>query len=78
MHKLVSAFSQNRTDEVRVQLIELKGQDCVDIRVFTALREGQDKIPTGKGLSVNLSHFNDLKRSIAELENVLKENHLLP
>jgi hypothetical protein len=47
------------------------------LRVYTSLREGEEKIPTGKGLSVNVSHFGELKKAILEVETVLRESHLL-
>ncbi|HTL71410.1 MAG TPA: transcriptional coactivator p15/PC4 family protein [Candidatus Eisenbacteria bacterium] len=77
MNKLVSTFPKNKFEEIRVQVKEFKGYDLVDIRVYTALKEGEDKIPTGKGLSVNVSHFLELKKAILETEAVLRENNLL-
>jgi hypothetical protein len=77
MNKLVSTFPKNKFEEVRVQVKEFKGYDLVDLRVYTALKEGEEKIPTGKGLSVNVSHFMELKKAILELEVVLRENNLL-
>lgn len=77
MNKLVSAFSKNQFEEVRVQVKEFKGCDLVDLRVYTSLKEGEEKIPTGKGLSVNVSHFGELKKAVLELEAVLRENNLL-
>ena len=77
MDKLVASFQKNKFEEVRVQIKEFKGYDLLDIRVYTALKETDEKIPTGKGLSINVSHFHDLKKAILEAEGVLRENHLL-
>ncbi len=77
MDKLVCSFQKNKFEEVRVQVKEFKGYDLLDIRVYTAPKEGDEKIPTGKGLSINVSHFMDLKKSILEAEKVLRENNLL-
>lgn len=77
MDKLIASFQKNKFEEVRVSVKEFKGYDLLDIRVYTALKDGEDKIPTGKGLSVNVSHFQELKQSILEAEKVLRENHLL-
>lgn len=77
MNKLVATFPKNKFEEVRVQVKEFKGYDLVDLRVYTSLKEGEEKIPTGKGLSVNVSHFLELKKAILELETVLRENNLL-
>ena len=77
MDKLIASFQKNKFEEVRVQIKEFKGYDLLDIRVYTTLKETEDKIPTGKGLSINVSHFQDLKKAILEAEGVLRENHLL-
>ena len=77
MDKLIASFQKNKFEEVRVQVKEFKGYDLLDIRVYTTLKETEDKIPTGKGLSINVSHFHDLKKAILEAEDVLRENHLL-
>ena len=77
MEKLIASFQKNKFEEVRVQIKEFKGYDLLDIRVYTTLKESEDKIPTGKGLSLNVSHFQDLKKAILLAEAVLRENDLL-
>jgi len=77
MNKLVACFPKNKFEEVRVQVKEFKGYDLLDIRVYTSLKDSDEKIPTGKGLSINVSHFFELKKGILEAETVLKENGLL-
>lgn len=77
MNKLIYTFTKNKFEEVQVQVKEFKGYDLLDIRVYTAPKEGDEKIPTGKGLSINVSHFMDLKKGILEAEKVLRENSLL-
>ena len=77
MNKLVATFPKNKFEEVRVQVKEFKGYDLVVLRVYTSIKEGEEKIPTGKGLSVNVSHFGELKKAILEMEVVLRENNLL-
>lgn len=77
MDKLVASFPKNKFEEIRVQIKEYKGYDLVDIRVYTSLKDSEEKIPTGKGLSVNVSHFDELKKAILEAEKVLRDNNLL-
>ncbi|MBI3315688.1 MAG: transcriptional coactivator p15/PC4 family protein [Candidatus Omnitrophica bacterium] len=77
MDVLIASFPKNKFEEVRVQVKEFKGYDLLDLRVYTALKDGEEKIPTGKGLSLNVSHFQELKRAVLEAERVLKENHLI-
>lgn len=77
MDKCVATFPKNKFEEIRVQVKEFKGYDLVDIRVFAASKDGEEKVPTGKGVSINVSHFLDLKRAVLETENVLRSHNLL-
>ena len=77
MDELIAVFPKNKFEEIRVQVKEFKGYDLVDIRVFAGSREGEDKEPTGKGISVNVSHFMDLKKAILKTEEVLRKHDLL-
>lgn len=77
MDLLVSSFPKNKFEEIRVQVKEFKGYDLVDIRVFAGSKEGEDKVPTGKGISINVSHFMDLKNAILKTEEVLRKHELL-
>jgi len=77
MNKLVYSFAKNKFEEVRVQIKEFKGYDLLDIRVYTSLKDSDEKIPTGKGLSINVSHFDDLKKGLLEAETALRQGGLL-
>ena len=75
--KLAASFPKNKFEEVRVSITEFKGHDLLDLRVYTASKEGEEKIPTGKGLAINVSHFQDLKKALLDAEQILRENNLL-
>jgi hypothetical protein len=77
MNEIVASFPKNKYEEVRFQIKEYKGKDLIDIRVWTDVKGADQKIPTTKGVSMNVSHFNDLKRAILEMERVLKTQKLL-
>ena len=77
MDQMISSFPKNKFEEIRVQIKEFKGYDLVDIRVFAGSKEGEEKVPTGKGISVNVSHFMELKKAFIEAEKVLRDNDLL-
>ena len=77
MEKLIGNFQKNKFEEVRVQIKEYKGYDLIDIRVYASAKEGAEKVPTAKGISINVSHFQDLKKALLDTEKVLKENNLL-
>ena len=77
MDQCIAVFPKNKFEEIRVQIKEFKGYDLVDIRVFAGTKDGEEKVPTGKGISVNVSHFLELKASILKTEEVLRKNQLL-
>ena len=77
MDKLIAVFPKNKFEEIRVQIKEFKGYDLVDIRVFAGSKDGEEKVPTGKGISINVSHFLELKKALLETEQVLRQNQLL-
>ena len=77
MDKMVASFQKNKFEEIRVQIKEFKGYDLVDIRVFAGSKDGEEKVPTGKGISINVSHFLELKKALLDVEKVLRQNQLL-
>ncbi len=77
MNKLIHTFQKNKFEQVQVEVKEFKGYDLLDIRVYTSSKEGGNMIPTGKGVSINISHFPELKMAITKTESFLKENNLL-
>lgn len=78
MDKLVSSFSKNKFEEVRIQLKEYKGYDLIDFRIWTDVRGSTEKVPTTKGLALNVEHFPKLKEAVVDLEKILYENKMLP
>lgn len=77
MDQCVATFPKNKFEEIRVQIKEFKGYDLIDIRVYASSKDGEDKVPTGKGVSINVSHFPDLKKAILAAEDVLRRHNLL-
>lgn len=77
MDLIVARFPKNKYEEVRVQIKEYRGKDLLDIRIWTDIKGVDEKIPTTKGVTMNISHFYDLKKAILDLEKVLKEHNLL-
>lgn len=77
MDKTVKTFAKNKFQEIRVGVKEFRGIDLVDIRVWTQTQFSEDKVPTSKGVSFNVSLFPEFKESVLKLEETLKENRLL-
>lgn len=77
MDKTVAVFKKNKFQEIRIGIREFKGNDLVDIRTWTMTQGTDEMVPTAKGVSINVSHFAELKKALTEVENVLKENRML-
>ena len=78
MEKDVAVFEKNKYQDVKVRISEYQGNDVIDIRIWTQPPQGNDKVPTGKGININVRLFSQLKEAIAKLEKDLKEGNLIP
>ena len=77
MDKTVTVFKKNKFQEIRVGVREFKGNDLIDIRTWTMTQGSEEMVPTAKGVSLNINLLSDLKKSIDEVERVLKENKMI-
>lgn len=77
MDKTVTTFKKNKFQEIRVGIREFKGNDLIDIRTWTLTQGTEEMVPTAKGVSININLLEELKRSLAEVEKILKENNML-
>ena len=77
MDKTVTVFKKNKFQEIRVGVREFKGNDLVDIRTWTMTQGSDEMVPTAKGVSLNISLLPELKKSLDEVEKVLKENGMM-
>jgi len=78
MEKDVARFEKNKYQEIRVRISEYQGNDVIDIRVWTQPPQGDERVPTGKGVNINVKLFPKLKEAVEKLEKELKENKLIP
>lgn len=77
MEKDVAIFPKNKYQDVKVRLSEYQGNDVIDIRIWTQPPQGDEKVPTGKGININVRLFPELKKAIEKLEQDLKDGNLL-
>lgn len=77
MNETVSTFDKNKFEEIRIGVKEYKGFDLIDLRVWVDSKDAGGKVPTAKGLSLNVELFSQFKKAILNLETVLKKNNLL-
>ncbi len=77
MDKTITTFKKNKFQEIRVGVREFKGNDLVDIRTWTMTQGSDDMVPTAKGVSINVTLFPELKKALAQVEEVLTENRMI-
>ena len=77
MEKDVASFEKNKYQDIRVRVSEYQGNDVIDIRVWTQPPQGTDKVPTGKGINVNVRLYAKLKEAIDKLGEELKKSNML-
>ena len=77
MDKTVMVFRKNKFQEIRVGIREFKGNDLIDIRTWTLTQGTDDMVPTSKGVSMNIHLLPELKKSIEEVEKILKETKMI-
>ena len=77
MDKTITTFKKNKFQEIRVGIREFKGNDLIDIRTWTMTQGSDDMVPTAKGVSINVSLFPELKKALAQVEEILIENRMI-
>ncbi|RKY41435.1 MAG: transcriptional regulator [Candidatus Makaraimicrobium thalassicum] len=77
MEKDVAVFQKNKYQDVKVRISEYQGNDVIDIRIWTQPPQGDEKVPTGKGININVKLFPKLKEAIEKLEKEVIEGNLL-
>jgi len=77
MNKTVKTFEKNKFQEIRVGITEYQGNDLIDIRTWTLPKGAEEKVPTSKGVSINVKLYNELKEAVLALEEELKQNSLI-
>jgi hypothetical protein len=77
MDKTVASFQKNKFQQIHVGIREFKGNDLVDIRVWTQVQGGDHMVATAKGVSMNVHLLPELRKALDEVEKILKEEKLL-
>jgi len=75
--KTVAVFKKNKFQEIRVGIREFKGNDLIDIRTWTMTQGTEEMVPTAKGVSINVHLLDELKKSLAVVEETLKQNGMM-
>ncbi len=69
--ELISEFSKNAREVVRVRLTEYGGHKLIDVRAW--YQDGEGGYKPGKGLSLQRSLIPELKKAIAAAERAAKD-----
>ncbi len=77
MQKTVKVFQKNKFQEIRIGVTEYEGNDLIDIRTWTQRPDAEEKVPTSKGVSINVKLYPELKEAVLALEKELKDGKLL-
>lgn len=73
MDKIIAVFPKNKFQEVRVGVREFKGNDLIDIRIWTQTQGAKEMVATAKGVAINVALLPQLMNSLKEVEKVLNE-----
>ncbi|MBF0512388.1 MAG: transcriptional coactivator p15/PC4 family protein [Candidatus Omnitrophica bacterium] len=74
MDKTVSVFPKNKFQEVRVSIREFKGNDLVDVRIWTNSKEVNQMVPTAKGVTISIHLLPQLIKALHETGDIVKAN----
>ncbi len=77
MDKTVAKFQKNKFQQVHVGIREFKGNDLVDIRVWTQVQGSDHMVATAKGVSINVHLLPELKKALEKVEKVLQEEKIV-
>ena len=77
MEKDVFVFEKNKYQDVKVRISEYQGNDVIDIRIWTQPPQGEEKVPTGKGININVKLFQKLKEAVQKLEQELADSKMI-
>ncbi|MBL7198217.1 MAG: transcriptional coactivator p15/PC4 family protein [Candidatus Omnitrophica bacterium] len=77
MNKTIKTFEKNKFQEIRVGISEYEGNDLIDIRTWTLPKGAEEKVPTSKGISINVKLYPELKDAVLALESELKEGKFI-
>lgn len=72
--KRIANISRSETEEMQIAIKEFKGRKYLDMRIFFTTDEGENWIPTKKGITCSKEHLTELRdainTAIEEFENL--------
>ncbi len=71
MSKIISEFSKNTQETIRVSLTEFKGYELIDVRAYYRDNQTGELKPTRKGITLSVDLYDKLKDAILKLEKAI-------
>jgi hypothetical protein len=77
--QVIADIGKNTREIIRVEVSEFKGRELINLRIWYQHFDGEYK-PTQKGITLDISHYNELKDSIDKIGLYLadKQKGLVP
>lgn len=69
--KLLGVIERNATEEIHIAVKEYKGKKYVDLRIFYTTDEGDNWLPTKKGITVAPDKIEDVKLALTRAQEEL-------
>jgi hypothetical protein len=73
MSKVISEFSKNTQETIRVSITEFKGYELIDVRAYYRDNETGELKPTRKGITLSVELYDKLKEAILKLEGSISK-----
>ena len=68
MEKHITTFEKNKSEEVRIELNEFNGHDLVAARVYATTKADGTRVPTRKGITLNVRLLPELIEGLQAAE----------
>jgi hypothetical protein len=77
MSIIIKDIKKNNNEIIRIEVSEYKGRDLINIRIwYQTIDSGSGDLvfkPTQKGVTLNISEFEELKDGVEKLGNYIKD-----
>lgn len=77
MAVIIKDIKKNNNEIIRIEVSEFKGRDLINIRIwYQAMDSAQGDMvykPTQKGVTLNVSEYEELKDGVEKLGNYLND-----
>ena len=64
--KLIATIPRSATEQLQISINEYKGKSYLDLRIFYTTDDGQNWLPTKKGVTVSPDNLELLKDAVDE------------